>query len=346
MVTNRKKLEMNARAATAVTSTLFLLILLLSPELACGLGTPSAADGESAIRAAINNESAGRIKLVSFKKTDAVEGELMGFKIYGLEFQIEIEFLENCRWVDYGLGGTGPTLHTAKLTPKNSNNSLTQFNENLQNPGTDVTRGQHVNVAGTVRYVKKESGWVLDEVRLSQVVSAGDNSSPRSATEATPSAPSEATASTTRQEAIIASRAARSRAAFEKLTATLPDAGLFPKHVTEFALPYDKVWEAASQALAQQKETILRSEKENGVLMTDLTRHSLIGIPSYERYCLLIEKQNDSSTKMTFILQTYHKNILVKKESANAIKASSRDMVNIKMKEFLRKFEQNLRNSR
>lgn len=161
-------------------------------------------------------------------------------------------------------------------------------------------------------------------------------------TDATPSP----TPSTTGQGADTISRAAGSRTAFESLTDTLPDTGLFPKHVTEYALPYDKVWEAVSQALTQQKETILRSEKEKGVLVTDLTRHSVIGIPSYERYCLLLEKQNDSSTKMTFILQTYLKNILAEKGSANALKAGSQDLANSKTRQFLGKIERNLRNSR
>ena len=93
---------------------------------------------------------------------------------------------------------------------------------------------------------------------------------------------------------------------FEKLAATVPNANLFNNHTREFTFSYDQVWGAVSSLIAAQKEKVIQSDKDKGVLMTDVTRHGIIGFPSYDRYCLLFEKVDESSTKVTIKLLKYY----------------------------------------
>ena len=76
-----------------------LWLTALSTLLAGCSSSPSAREGERAIQDSINQQSQGRIKLTKFQKKDGAQGEMMGMKMYTLEFQAGIEFTEDCKWV-------------------------------------------------------------------------------------------------------------------------------------------------------------------------------------------------------------------------------------------------------
>ncbi|CAN5257581.1 hypothetical protein BH10ACI1_BH10ACI1_25550 [soil metagenome] len=59
---------------------------------------PSNSDGFKLVESQIKKESGGRIKLVSFNKTNGVDRDMKGTKMYELDYTAEIEFLENCTW--------------------------------------------------------------------------------------------------------------------------------------------------------------------------------------------------------------------------------------------------------
>ena len=164
---------MNERATIPFVSHLILSLLLLSSsEIAYCFGVPSAADAERAIQNRIKEQSSGRIGLTSFKKTDAVEGELLGVKFYSLEYQAEIEFLAACKWNITTFGGalmdTEANFHTSRLPDKPAG-ELAQFTEQVTNPGTEVSKGQRATLIGAVRFIKKESGWVAQNIQFSKL---------------------------------------------------------------------------------------------------------------------------------------------------------------------------------
>ena len=130
--------------------------------------SPSAGDGEGAIQSRINEQAQGRIKLTRFTKSNGAQGELSGFKIYALEFDAEIEFMEDCKWLT-GMIGQPLTFSTSKLTtPPKSGFSWGSFLDDTTNPGTPVKKGQGAKRFGIVRFVKKEKGWAVDDVQLTK----------------------------------------------------------------------------------------------------------------------------------------------------------------------------------
>jgi type II secretion system protein G len=155
-------------------------------------GTPSASDGERAIQARIKAESEGRIKLTKFHKTNAQQGELFGVKLYDLEFEAEIEFTENCKWIT-GLMGMQAGFRTSKPAAQQSSGfSWNKWIDDTQNPGVVVTNGQRLLLTGVVSFEKKEKGWLVNEVKLkSSKVVAGSPDVPtqRAATTAATSPP-------------------------------------------------------------------------------------------------------------------------------------------------------------
>ncbi len=128
--------------------------------------SPSQSDGKQAIENRIKEESQGRIKLTKFQKSNGAQGELMGFKIYALEFEAEIEFTENCKWVT-GFQGSQLSFRTAKAVAEpQSGFSWNKFLENTQSPGELVAQGQKIGVSGIVRFAKKENGWAAENIEL------------------------------------------------------------------------------------------------------------------------------------------------------------------------------------
>lgn len=73
------------------------LILLIFLVIISGCSTkPSDKDGRQVLENLLEEQTKGKVKLVDFKKLNAEEGELMGVKLYGIEFEAEVEFLEEC----------------------------------------------------------------------------------------------------------------------------------------------------------------------------------------------------------------------------------------------------------
>jgi len=119
---------------------------------------PSTDDIQRIVKEEIDKDSQGRIKLVSFQKTNAQKGELLGVKLYNFAYQIEIEFTEDCKWVmGHGamLGGS-PQFKTSK--PK-SKDFWEEWTDNLNSPGKLVKKGQKERLSGSITFEKTEKGW-------------------------------------------------------------------------------------------------------------------------------------------------------------------------------------------
>jgi TPR repeat protein len=131
-------------------------------------GTPSANDGERAVQDRIKQEAQGRITLAKFQKTNGQEGELLGVKMYGLEFEAEIEFTEDCKWIT-GFMGSQLSFRTSKLIAQPSSGfSWQKFSDDGLNPGVPVQKGQKMQVSGVIRFQKKENGWSVDGIELNR----------------------------------------------------------------------------------------------------------------------------------------------------------------------------------
>jgi hypothetical protein len=137
-----------------------------------------------------------------------------------------------------------------------------------------------------------------------------------------------------------------SQTPFQKLTATVPNARLFANHTREYSFAYDKVWDAVSSLLADQKDKIIQSDKNTGELITDVTRHGIIGFPSFYKYCLLVEKESDASTKVTLKLLLYYMDFDGAHGPRNTLQPQNKDFANGKAEGFLDKVGKRLQNGK
>jgi hypothetical protein len=139
-----------------LVSLIVLAGLLFS---ACGADRPDDDSARKAVQAQISGPLADKLRLQAFRKTDGQARELMGVRIYSLEYSATLEFLDDILYEVSGnaikASPVGPTL--------NDNRGFSWdawFNTAVagRKPGF---LGDRLNLVGTVTFEKKESGWVV-----------------------------------------------------------------------------------------------------------------------------------------------------------------------------------------
>ena len=148
-----------------VLKTVLLCLVLVTALLLIGCSSvPSSDDAKGIIQERINKESEGRIKLVSFQKTNGQEGELLGVKIYQLSYQGEIEFLEDCKW-EKGMAVNLGEVHYRTVKVKPGAKDFWQNWDDQMHGRQIVKKGHKEKISGNVVFEKTEKGWVLSHLQ-------------------------------------------------------------------------------------------------------------------------------------------------------------------------------------
>jgi hypothetical protein len=157
-------------------SVLFLLVSFAFLFAGCS-SKPSTGDGKQAIQSQIEKDAQGRINLLEFHKTNGQLVEINAVKIYSMEFEAEIEFTEDCKWVT-DIMTRHFSFRTSKLVGQsNSGFNMGKFIDDADNPGSPVQKGQKVKIAGVIRFEKKENGWSVDGIEINQATLVGGSTS-------------------------------------------------------------------------------------------------------------------------------------------------------------------------
>lgn len=138
---------------------LALLVLLTSVWTACSI-KPSEADGETAVRDQISREAGGRIQLNDFRKTNGLEGVQNGTPIYTLEYEADIEFLADCKWLN-DTNGVHDGFKTALSDDQTQEKKgfWRGLASALLEQGSDQKRGDKATYRGKLVFEETERGW-------------------------------------------------------------------------------------------------------------------------------------------------------------------------------------------
>ena len=93
------------------------------------------------------------------------------------------------------------------------------------------------------------------------------------------------------------------------ITNHVKDSDKFDIHYRVFPSSFQETWYRVIQQLNIQKEKGIQQKKDKGVIATDLTRHGIYGFPKYDKYYIVIEQMNNSSTKVSLKLFTYYRDM-------------------------------------
>lgn len=112
--------------------------------------TPSESDAQRELESKIAKESGGLIKLVSFTKTNAILSEVQGVKVYTLEYEATIEFLEDRSWL-HRTYGVVPGIGFFRV--------IQHKPHGREREKKSVKAGQRESITGEIKFEKMEKGW-------------------------------------------------------------------------------------------------------------------------------------------------------------------------------------------
>jgi len=115
-----------------------MALLWVFVSSACGSGHPSEADGRRVLEARSKSEG-DLYKINSFRKTNGQAAEVMGVKMYGFEYEAEVECLKQS-W-------------SAQITPFPPPDAM--FGDAVH----CSTVGEVKKLKGTIRFEQTENGW-------------------------------------------------------------------------------------------------------------------------------------------------------------------------------------------
>lgn len=118
----------------------------------CAPGPPSENVGRETIERQIQTQSNGKIKLVSFTKTNGKQHD----DSYQLEYKAEIEFLATGAWSRGSAMDSSTSFGFS--TEQVAANALAQFTGSIFG-AMNVRQGQRETVTGVLRFEKTEKGW-------------------------------------------------------------------------------------------------------------------------------------------------------------------------------------------
>jgi hypothetical protein len=143
---------MKSLVSPAPTTALLLLLFCVS----CGVPSqPSESDGRKAIEAKIAGEAQGKIRLLSFTKTNGKKASGFGVEAYEMEWKGEIEFLEDCIWGGFRVfeGYWSGDFYTAPPDGRLNTHSIKYQGSKPQ------TKRQRVPINHILSFEKTEKGW-------------------------------------------------------------------------------------------------------------------------------------------------------------------------------------------
>jgi hypothetical protein len=117
---------------------------------------PSESEGRKTVQTKVEKEAAGRIRLISFVKTNGQAAEVQGVKIYRMSYELEIEFTEGCKWFHH----PGFPL-SMRTEPVKALQGWDRFGEDMRpdRAGEIVKAGDRRKLAGELVFEKTEEGW-------------------------------------------------------------------------------------------------------------------------------------------------------------------------------------------
>lgn len=134
----------------------WVCLLFLFAMLGGCSSAPSVSEGRKVFEQVLRKESRGLIKVVNFSKTNGQEGNVNGIKTYKMEFEAEIEFIDNCYWAGNDFG-----YYLLYVGMKREPDPLA-FRHGYGRAGL---KGQRAKVSGAFVLEKMEKGWRLVGIR-------------------------------------------------------------------------------------------------------------------------------------------------------------------------------------
>jgi len=138
-----------------MTRHILLIIALVSFTLlnSCGITDDREAKAKEYLQQKISDQSGNALKLENFTKTNGVEQDVMGMKMYVLEWTIQTSVQNNVWKAGNPMPGMGFWSDFKTLTKRPENEYL------LGKDGPHLAVGTNIRFTGNCKLQKTEQGW-------------------------------------------------------------------------------------------------------------------------------------------------------------------------------------------
>lgn len=86
------------------------------------------------------------------------------------------------------------------------------------------------------------------------------------------------------------------------MVAPYAEARFFDSHTHVFEGNYEAVWQAVERTLKSRGDKVIARDQTAGTMMTDVTRHGILGSPVHDKFFIYLESQDSSHTRIEFVL--------------------------------------------
>ena len=139
-------------------SFLFLTVILMA-SCSGSRGFPAESNGRSVLEHKVAEQSGGNIKVVSFKKTNGVDGG----QIYQMEFQAEVEFQNSGAWAK---GGKLAEHVFFKFSSQQVEQGFAAMVAADLEGWQNVRKGERQSIKDTILFQKTEKGWRSEDGQI------------------------------------------------------------------------------------------------------------------------------------------------------------------------------------
>jgi hypothetical protein len=117
---------------------------------------PDAAGRQVFERGIEKGGSRDRVRLLDFRKSNGVPGVENGVSFYKMEYEVDVEFLDNCKWMLISPdNSSGRWVLESRPTPPAGRTDLYYAFYG----GAPGQKGQRAKLTGEIRFQRTEKGW-------------------------------------------------------------------------------------------------------------------------------------------------------------------------------------------
>lgn len=88
----------------------------------------------------------------------------------------------------------------------------------------------------------------------------------------------------------------------EAMVKPYAEAKLFDFHTHIFEGNYATVWQAVERTLKSRGDKVIASDQTAGTMMTDVSRHGILGFPTHDKFFIYMESLDSNHTRIEFVL--------------------------------------------
>lgn len=142
--------------------TVLITVVITLPFYSCSSDT-RVSQARERLEQQVQKESKGLIKIKNLVKVNGQESNLLGSKVYEMDFKVIVEYQDDCYKNVNTWGGLWNNYFTVVKDPRQERNFYNAYSTASYQ---EYKKGTKEELTGVAYYLMKEKGWFLNDLSL------------------------------------------------------------------------------------------------------------------------------------------------------------------------------------